>query len=149
MTDHYIPQIESLRIQNYRALKTVDLKKLTPLTVFLGPNGSGKSTLFDVFAFLSECFNTGLRKAWDKRGRFRELRTRGQHGPIVFELSYREAPDQALMTYHLEIDEDLEGPFVSNEWLRWQRNLLQAVAEAQRRERQHDLNTIFHWEQPQ
>src|SRR2546426_5842418 len=40
-------------------------------TLFRSPNGSGKSTIFDVFAFLSECFSVGLRKAWDKRGRFK------------------------------------------------------------------------------
>ena len=66
-----IPIIEYLRVQNYRALRDLELKKITPLTVFLGPNGSGKSTIFDVFAFLSECFTYGLRKAWEKRGRFR------------------------------------------------------------------------------
>jgi AAA15 family ATPase/GTPase len=76
------PRIEYLRVKNYRALSDVELKELTPLTVFLGPNGSGKSTIFDAFAFLSESFETGLRKAWDKRGRFKELRTRGAHGPI-------------------------------------------------------------------
>ena len=71
------PRIEYLRVQNYRALKDIELKNLTPLTVFLGPNGSGKSTIFDAFAFLAESFQAGLRKAWDKRGRFKELRTRG------------------------------------------------------------------------
>ena len=50
------PRIEYLRVENYRALKHVELKDLTPITVLLGPNGSGKSTVFDVFAFLSECF---------------------------------------------------------------------------------------------
>jgi predicted ATPase len=84
------PRIESLRVQNYRALKSLELKGLTPLTVFLGPNGSGKSTVFDVFAFLAECFQSGLRKAWDKRGRFKELRTRGAEGLITFEIKYRE-----------------------------------------------------------
>jgi len=34
-----------------------------------------------------------LRKAWDKRGRFRELRTRGSDGHILFELRYRETPE--------------------------------------------------------
>ena len=71
-----VPRIEYLRVQNYRALHDLELKNITPLTVLLGPNGSGKSTVFDVFAFLSECFTVGLRKAWDKRGRFKELRTR-------------------------------------------------------------------------
>ena len=53
--------------------------------VLLGPNGSGKSTVFDVFNFLSECFQLGLRHAWDRRGRARELKTRGQTGPVVIE----------------------------------------------------------------
>ena len=58
-----IPRIESLRVENYRALRRVELKNLTPMTVLLGPNGSGKSTIFDVFSFLSECFQSGLRSA--------------------------------------------------------------------------------------
>jgi len=115
------PRIEYLRVKNYRALKDIELKALTPLTVFLGPNGSGKSTLFDVFAFLSESFGVGLRKAWDKRGRFKELRTRGGEGPIIFEVKYREMKDSPLITYHLEISEDLKGPFVAREILSWKR----------------------------
>ena len=116
-----LPRIEALSVTNYRALKQVELKSLTPLTVFLGPNGSGKSTIFDVFAFLSECFGLGLRKAWDKRGRFKELRTRGVDGPIIFEVKYREKRKTPLITYHLEIDEDSKGPFVAREFLSWKR----------------------------
>src|SRR4030067_2019626 len=85
-------RIEYLRVENYRALRSVEFKNLTPLTVLLGPNGSGKSTVFDVFNFLFECFQFGLRHAWDRRGRAKELRTRGQEGPIVIQLQYREAP---------------------------------------------------------
>jgi predicted ATPase len=117
------PRIEYLGVKNYRALKDIELKALTPLTVFLGPNGSGKSTLFDVFAFLSESFGVGLRKAWDKRGRFKELRTRGVDGPIIFEVKYREKRDSPLITYHLEIGEDIKGPFVAREFLSWKRAL--------------------------
>ena len=114
-------RIEYLRVENYRALKVVEIKELTPLTVLLGPNGSGKSTLFDVFSFLSECFQYGLRHAWDRRGKVRELRTRGATGPIVFELKYRERPDLPLITYHLAIDEGDRGPIVVEEWLQWRR----------------------------
>jgi predicted ATPase len=91
------------------------------MTTLLGPNGSGKSTVFDAFAFLSECFTIGLRKAWDKRGRFKELRSRGTDGPIVFEIRYREEPKRPLITYHLAINEGKKGPYVSEEWLRWKR----------------------------
>ena len=115
------PHIESLRVRNYRALRDIELKGITPLSVFLGPNGSGKSTLFDVFAFLVECFTIGLRPAWEKRGRFKEMRTRGGDGPIEFELKYRESPKAPLITYHLTIDEDTKGPCIKTEWLRWRR----------------------------
>ncbi|XXT98807.1 AAA family ATPase [Sorangium sp. So ce834] len=116
-----VPRIESLHVENYRALRQLDLDAITPLTVLLGPNGSGKSTVFDVFAFLSEAFSLGLRKAWDRRGRFKELRTRGAEGPIVLELQYREKPGTPLITYHLEIDEEPRGPVIGSEWLRWRR----------------------------
>jgi predicted ATPase len=120
-TNQSVPRIEQLVVRNYRALRDLRLASLTPLTVFVGPNGSGKSTLFDVFAFLSECFGEGLRRAWDKRGRFRELRTRGQDGPIVIELKYRENVGDPLVTYHLAIDETTRGPKVAEEWLHWRR----------------------------
>ena len=116
-----VSHIESLRVRNYRALRDIELKQLKPLTVLLGANGSGKSTFFDVFAFLFECFTDGLRRALDKREGFKELRTRGCDGPIAFELKYREEPRTPIITYHLSINENAEGPFVETEWLQWRR----------------------------
>lgn len=113
-------RITYLKVRNFRALREVELKDLTPLTVLLGPNGSGKSTVFDVFAFLSECFELGLRRAWDKRGRSKELKTRGADGPIEIEIKYRE-PGFPLITYHLAVDEQNGAPVVVEEWLRWKR----------------------------
>ncbi len=121
ITRQVIPRIEYLRVKNYRALHDLELKNITPLTAFLGPNGSGKSTIFDVFAFLSESFTGGLRKAWDKRNRFKELRTRGSDGPIVIELKYREKPRDPIITYHIAIEENRKGPYVAEEWLKWRR----------------------------
>jgi len=114
-------RIESLRVENYRALRAVEIKDITPLTVLLGPNGSGKSTVFDVFNFLAECFQFGLRHAWDRRGRAKELKTRGQEGPVVIEIKYRERPAQPIVTYHLAINEGRKGPVVAEEWLQWRR----------------------------
>jgi predicted ATPase len=113
-------RIEYLKVQNFRALREVEFKDLTPLTVLLGPNGSGKSTVFDVFAFLAECFELGLRRAWDRRGRAKELKTRGCSGPVTIEIKYRE-PGYPLITYHLAVDEGPSGPIVVEEWLRWKR----------------------------
>src|ERR1700677_671752 len=114
-------RIVQLSVKNYRALRSVELRDITPLTVLLGPNGSGKSTLFDVFNFLSECFQFGLRHAWDRRGRSKEIVSRGQAGPIVIELKYRERPGDPLITYHLAIEEKEKGPIVVEEWLQWRR----------------------------
>ena len=121
MATSEVPRIEALSVKNYRVLQNLTLKDLSPLTVFVGPNGSGKSTIFDVFAFLSDCFSIGLRTAWDRRGRFRELRSRDAKGPIELELKYRERPDLPLITYHLAIDEGQQGPYVAEEWLHWRR----------------------------
>src|SRR3989304_1923550 len=119
--DHDPPRIEYVRVENYRARKNVEFRDLTPLTVLLGPNGSGKSTVFDVFNFLSECFQHGLRHAWDRRGRAKELKTRGQEGPVLIEIKYREQPRLPIITYHLAIDEGAKGPVVTEEWLQWRR----------------------------
>ncbi len=117
---HPSPTLEYLWVENYRALQYLELKNLTRFTVVLGPNGSGKSTVFDVFAFLKDCFTLGLRFAWDKRERFREMRTRNRFGPIKFMLKYRERPDEPLITYYLAINETNKGPIVEEEWLQSQ-----------------------------
>ena len=112
-------RIEYLKVQNFRALRDVEFKNLTPLTVLLGPNGSGKSTVFDVFAFLSEIFQYGLRNAWDKRGGGKEIKTRGEPGPVTIELRYREQSGPPLITYRLAIDEERGFPAVITESLLW------------------------------
>lgn len=119
-------RIEQVTIGNFRSLQQVEFKAITPLTVLLGPNGSGKSTFFDVFAFLSDCFSEGLRRAVDKRGKFSDLRSRGQSGPITFEVAYREGGQiggkrPGRVRYHLAIDEVNGRPVVASEWMHWKR----------------------------
>lgn len=119
-------RIEYVKITNFRSLQNVEFKNLTPLTALLGANGSGKSTFFDAFAFLSDCFSDGLRRAVDKRGKFSDLRSREQTGPITFEVAYREGgliggKKSNLVRYHLEIDDELGKPVVAAEWMHWKR----------------------------
>jgi predicted ATPase len=114
------PRIESLRVKNFRALRDVEIRDMTPLTVLVGPNGSGKSTVFDVFAFLAESLESGLRRAWDKRGRAKELKTRDGKGPVEIEIKYRQQ-GSPLITYHLAVDERKKAPVVVEEWLQWRR----------------------------
>lgn len=120
MSNQSTPRIESLCIQNYRVLHDLELKGITPLTVFLGPNGSGKSTIFHALTFLSDCLQYGLLTASQWHGPLRFLRTSGAEGAIVIEFSYRESPDSALITYHLAVNEENDKPFVTEEWLEWQ-----------------------------
>lgn len=121
------PRIERVRIKNFRALRDIEFKEITPLSVLLGPNGSGKSTFFDVFAFLAECFTDGLRRAVGSRGdgSLRDLRSRDSTGPISLELTYREGYQRRdrgpAITYHLEIDDDRGRPVVGREWMHWKR----------------------------
>lgn len=114
------PRIESLRVKNFRALRDVEIRDMTPLTVLVGPNGSGKSTVFDVFAFLAESLESGLRRAWDRRGRAKELKTRDGKGPVEIEIKYRQQ-GSPLITYHLAVDERKKTPVVVEEWLQWRR----------------------------
>lgn len=119
-------RVEQVTIGNFRSLQKVSFREMAPLTVLLGANGSGKSTFFDVFAFLSDCFSEGLRRAVDKRGKFSDLRSRGQDGPITFEVAYREGGQidgkrPGLVRYHLEIDEQDGRPVVASEWMHWKR----------------------------
>lgn len=112
-----LPRIESLRVKNFRALHDITLRNISPLTALLGPNGSGKSTVLDVFAFLSECFSVGLRKALDHRGGLAELRTRDSPDSIFFEIACRESASAPLLLYRLTLGEDRRRPIVEKEWL--------------------------------
>ena len=121
MSEHRM-RIDRLRVQNYRVLRDVTFKDLTPLTVLCGANGSGKSTLFDVFAFLNEAFTRGLRPAWDDRNRIEAIRSKGAEGPVSFEIAYR-APNLAgevrKVTYRLSVDQEGVVPIVVSEKLSW------------------------------
>jgi predicted ATPase len=116
-------RVDRLKVSNYRVLHDVTLRDLSPLTVLCGANGSGKSTVFDVFAFLNQAFTESLRSAWDSRNRIDGIRSKGQSGPVSFEIAYRaDTPDggrDRLVTYSLSVDQVNSLPVVVSERLRW------------------------------
>ena len=126
-------KIEGFRIKNFRTLKDVTLGRLwnqqmnnplTPLTAVIGKNGVGKSTIFDAFGFLSDCLKFGVEEACDKneRGGYERLLSKGQSGPIEFEIYYKEDGNARPITYEISISIDsLSRPFVSKERLRQRR----------------------------
>jgi len=126
-------KIEGFKVRNYRALHAVQMGKfwnennhapLSPMTVVIGKNGVGKSSLFDAFGFLADCLKQGVEEACDARGRggFERIRSRGQIGPIEFEVYYRGDGNDRPITYELAIDLDAGSrPFVLRERLRQRR----------------------------
>lgn len=128
-----MPKIEGFRVRNFRALQNVTLGKLwnlqdpaplSPLTVVIGQNGVGKSSLFDAFGFLADCLRHGVEEACDMRGRggFARTRSKGQTGPIEFEVYYKQDGNNRPITYELSIDVDPHGrPYAAKERLRQRR----------------------------
>jgi len=112
-----VPRLTYLRIKNYRALRDVEFRDLTPLTVLIGPNGSGKSTVLDALDFLAEAVRGNLVAAWEKRERFRGMRTQDSDGLIEFEVEIFIEDNKPRLLYKLEIDEADGAVFVSNESL--------------------------------
>lgn len=126
-----MPQLEGIRIKNFRALKNVSMGRLfrqqnvdplTPLTAVIGKNGVGKSSLFDAFGFIADCLKLGIEEACDASGRggFSRIRSGGQSGPIEFEFYFKVKKSTRPTTYELSIDIDDQTmrPFVALERLR-------------------------------
>ena len=112
-----MPRLTYLRIKNYRALRDVEFRDLTPLTVLIGPNGSGKSTVLDALDFLAEAVRGNLKGAWEKRNRFAGMRTRGSEGNIEFEIEIDLGSSKPSLRYHLGVGEFNLEPHVLDEKL--------------------------------
>jgi len=120
--------IEKIAIQNFKALKSVELTDLPPVSVFVGKNGTGKSTLFKVFSFLKTCIESDVRQALTKEGGllgFKEVITRGASPDeeICIELKFRLEITgvQRLVSYLLNIGQKQGKPVVNREILRYKR----------------------------
>ncbi|HQO02651.1 MAG TPA: AAA family ATPase [Spirochaetota bacterium] len=113
-------QIESLHVENYRLFRDATFGNLPRMTVVVGANGSGKSTLFDIFSFLKDALTGNVSQAVARRGGFKELVSRGQEGPIIIEVKFRESSGR-LATYQVDISSEDGHPFVLREVLKFRR----------------------------
>ncbi len=115
-------RIESIKIRNYRVFQDVQVENIPNMAVFLGMNGVGKTTFFDVFGFLHDALQTNIKAALAKRGGFQEIISRGQTGDIEFEIKFRPAENEPLITYELVIcQKEKNRPAIKKEVLRFRR----------------------------
>ncbi|MHC5714377.1 MAG: AAA family ATPase, partial [Nostoc sp.] len=83
-------KIVSIKIKNYRAFESLEIKEIPTFCVIIGANGTGKSTLFDIFGFLRDALKNNIRQALQIRGGFNEVVTRGkEQEDIEIELKFR------------------------------------------------------------
>ncbi|MYF19619.1 MAG: AAA family ATPase [Synechococcus sp. SB0678_bin_12] len=120
--------IETIHVENFKALKSIDLTGLPPLAVFVGKNGVGKTSLFRVFSFLKNCLSHNVRVALEQEGDFngfKDVVTRGagESESIVIQLKFylTIAGKRRLVTYYLAIGLESEEPVVRREILRYKR----------------------------
>ncbi len=117
-------KIESLRLKNFKTFQNVQMKNIPSFCVVVGANGSGKSTLFDVFGFLKDCLTYNILRAFQSRGGFKEVVSRGHDTEdIVLELQFRMliTDVERLVTYHLKIGLKDKRPVIKREILRYKR----------------------------
>ncbi|RAQ40220.1 chromosome segregation protein SMC [Arthrospira sp. O9.13F] len=117
-------KIVALRIKNYRAFESLEIKDIPPFCVIIGANGTGKSTLFDIFGFLRDALQNNIRQALQVRGGFNEVVTRGKsHENIEIELKFRMeiSNTERLVTYILIVGQEKRRPIIYREILRYKR----------------------------
>ena len=117
-------RIESIRLENFKGFKDVHIQNIPNFCVIVGANGSGKTTLFDVFGFLKDCLTYNVSKAFQSRGGFREVISRGCESETMhIELKFRMPISgvERLITYLLQIDQEQGKPRVKREVLRYKR----------------------------
>jgi predicted ATPase len=110
--------IESIKVENFKALQNFEVTNLTDLTVIVGKNGVGKTTFFDVFEFLHDCLEKNVNHAVQKRGGYKEVVSRGKENEnISFFVTFRLDTDEKLYFYLLELENKESATVVDTELL--------------------------------
>lgn len=117
-------KIETLRIQNFKALQNISMEQIPAFCVLVGANGTGKTTLFDVFGFLRDCLSYDVTRALQTRGGFKEVISRGTDEKVIkIEIQFRMeiAGVLRLVTYFIHIGAKQNKGVVLREVLRYKR----------------------------
>ena len=120
-------RVQSIRVKNYKALRDVEIRDMPGFVVFVGANGTGKSTLIDLFSFLRDCLKDNARAAFDRRGGFRQVRSRGAGEDetiqieLKIDLDFRTEDKRRIVTYAVELAADGTKVVIEREILSWRR----------------------------
>jgi predicted ATPase len=101
-----IAMIETFRVQNYKALRDVELK-LTPMHVLIGPNDSGKTSILEALGALCRSVEMPLEEAFLGRWRGQELVWNSEektHGPAIVGFEAKFADESGSHEYRLECE---------------------------------------------
>jgi predicted ATPase len=110
-------KIESIRLKNFKAFKDTLMSDIPKLCVIVGANGTGKTTFFDVFDFLKEAYKDNISQALNKRGGFREVKSRNSDGPIEIEMKLSDTSFKQPLTYFIAIEDENGTPIIKREKL--------------------------------
>ncbi|HEX3748074.1 MAG TPA: AAA family ATPase [Bryobacteraceae bacterium] len=115
--------IASIRIRNYKGVRSTPWIELDSFHVLVGPNGSGKSTFLDAIEFIKSCLVEGPPAAVEQRApEYRDLTYLRQGGPMEFDLKMRfpDPPSNALGDLHYRfglLDDERLGIRITEELL--------------------------------
>ena len=130
--------LNSISVENFKAVRKSGTVKLTPLTVFIGNNGSGKSSLLEGLEVYQETVSRGLDAAierwvglesmWNKRAHCNRKHARTEDGtyenPVVFALKGRALRGSFTVRMEISADPGINGVRIEKESIKISRNRL-------------------------
>jgi predicted ATPase len=130
--------LDSVSIENFKAVRKSGTVKLTPLTVFIGDNGSGKSSLLEGLETYQETVSRGLDAAiarwlgfeyvWNKRARHHQKHVRTEDGtyenPMVFVLKGWVLRGSFTVRMEISADPSINDIRIEKEFLKISRDRL-------------------------
>ena len=100
--------IQTLRIENFKSIDALEIKGLSPFSVFAGANGSGKSNFFDALDFVSLFVRNGIETALREHGGFANIQSAKRYAPnsrkFTFELEgdfFQEQGEELATSHYL------------------------------------------------
>jgi predicted ATPase len=87
------PTLRSLRLANFKSIDSLEIKGLSPFTVFAGPNGSGKSNFFDALDFIRTFIQSGAEIALRSHGRYENIHSEKRKAKYARKFDFEMACD--------------------------------------------------------